>query len=332
MKCRNRVSTLFRLLSADRLRCGILRDRRCPDRDTPSTGGYGRVLSGIALVTCVFVSSFTSVARAADDAEPTYELQYKFAPGEAVRYQVEHRATVDTKIDGKRDVSKSRSVSTKVLEVQSVIGDVIKFKFLIDDVDMWQQANGQDEIRYDSTADEEVPAAYQQVASNIGKTLAVVTMNTSGKIIKRQSDKPNPDLGFGGLIFPLPTGPISVGHTWSDPKTLQLKERDGRVKQVKIQVRHELEKVSLGVATISVKTEVLTPISSATLKSQLVQQLSNGTLRFDLDAGRVLSKQMDWDETVIGFNGPSSNMKYLAKFTEQLLDTQTASKSRRPVK
>ena len=32
-----------------------------------------------------------------------------------------------------------------------------------------------------------------------------------------------------------------------------------------------------------------------------------------------MSKQLDWDETVIGFNGAASNMKYLARFTEKLL-------------
>jgi hypothetical protein len=36
---------------------------------------------------------------------------------------------------------------------------------------------------------------------------------------------------------------------------------------------------------------------------------------------------MNWDETVVGFNGADSMMKYLARFTEELLPAeQTASK------
>ena len=232
-----------------------------------------------------------------------YELKYKFTPGEEIRYVVVHRATVDTKIEGNREVSKSRSASTKVWKVESVEDDVIKFAFFIEDVDMWQQSDGRDEVRYNSLKDDEVPTQYKHVADSIGKSLAVVNVDSWGRILSRESGKSNPDLGFGAIIFPLPKGEVPIGHTWSTPKTLKLRERDGRIKLVKIQLRHRLEKVSLGIATISIQTQILTPIASAQLKSQLVQQLSNGTVRFDMDAGRVLSKVLDWTETVIGFNG-----------------------------
>lgn len=44
--------------------------------------------------------------------------------------------------------------------------------------------------------------------------------------------------------------------------------------------------------------------------AQVVQQLSNGIIRFDIDNGHMLSKQLDWDETVIGFQGANSLMEY----------------------
>ncbi|MEL7266192.1 MAG: hypothetical protein AAFP69_15465, partial [Planctomycetota bacterium] len=63
--------------------------------------------------------------------------------------------------------------------------------------------------------------------------------------------------------------------------------------------------------------------------SQLVQQLSNGTIKFDLDAGHVLSRQLDWDETVVGFQGANSMMEYQARLTEEFHTEpiQTAAKS-----
>ena len=51
-----------------------------------------------------------------------------------------------------------------------------------------------------------------------------------------------------------------------------------------------------------------------------MQQLSNGVIRFDIDNGRMLSKQLDWDETVVGFQGANSMMEYRAKLTETLID------------
>lgn len=258
----------------------------------------------------------------------TYELKYGFEPGETILYDVVHQATVDTKISGNRQVTKSRSSSTKAWEVESVEDDNIKFVHMIKSVDMYQQVDGREEVTYNSDKDAEPPEEYEHVAKSIGKPLAIVTINRNGQVIARESSSKTPDLGFGGLVVPLPKGEVKLGHTWAVPNKLKLRERDGRVKEVKTQMRYRLERVKTGVATISVKTEVLTPLNDATLKSQLVQQISNGEIKFDMDTGRVMSKQLDWTETVIGFNGADSNMKYLARFTEKLTDSpRTAQKT-----
>jgi hypothetical protein len=83
--------------------------------------------------------------------------------------------------------------------------------------------------------------------------------------------------------------------------------------------------VAAGVATIEVKTQVLSPVDDPRIRSQLVQRLQFGTIRFDVDAGRVLSKQMDTDEIVIGFQGADSIMQYLARFTEEPVEEKSES-------
>ena len=70
-------------------------------------------------------------------------------------------------------------------------------------------------------------------------------------------------------------------------------------------------------ATIAVATQVLTPINDPKLQSQLVQRLQRGTIKFDVDAGRLIHKQMDIDQAVFGFSGPDSHMQYLARLTEE---------------
>ncbi|MCA9153092.1 MAG: hypothetical protein KDA92_27515, partial [Planctomycetales bacterium] len=73
------------------------------------------------------------------------------------------------------------------------------------------------------------------------------------------------------------------------------------------------------------KTQVLTPIDDPRVQSQLIQRISKGEIRFDVDNGRILSRQLDWDEQVLGFSGADSNMKYLQRLTETLVPaTQTA--------
>src|SRR3954471_22942415 len=101
------------------------------------------------------------------------------------------------------------------------------------------------------------------------------------------------------------------------PDELRLATEDGTIKKIQTQQQFKLEKVEAGVATIAVATQVLTPINDPKLQSQLVQRLQSGTIRFDIDAGRLLHKQLDIDQQVFGFSGPESHMQYLARFTEE---------------
>ena len=104
---------------------------------------------------------------------------------------------------------------------------------------------------------------------------------------------------------------------------LRLKLDKNRYKMIKVRELYALEKVSAGVATVSILTQPLTPIHDPALEAQLIQQLSKGTIKFDLDSGRLLSKRLDWSEKVFGFQGPESSMRYDASWTEELLPSKT---------
>ena len=53
--------------------------------------------------------------------------------------------------------------------------------------------------------------------------------------------------------------------------------------------------------------------------AQLIQRASQGTIRFDIDAGRVVSQQTDLDKQVFGFRGEASTMHYETRFAESLM-------------
>ena len=76
-------------------------------------------------------------------------------------------------------------------------------------------------------------------------------------------------------------------------------------------------KVENGLATIKQRTEILTPITDAKVKSQVIQRIQHGYLKFDIQAGRLFNSRLELDERVIGFNGPTSHMHYLGRLTEQ---------------
>ena len=259
--------------------------------------------------------------RATKNVVPdSYQLRYMFRAGDNLVYRVEHVATVDTTIQGNRQTSKSRSVSTKLWQVQQVGTDgTIEFEHSIRDVDMWSQVNGREPVRYQSREGDEPPMEYEPISQTIGKPLSIVTIDQRGKVVKRDDKVQQLELGFGGLVVPLPSESVKIGATWAVPSVVRVRTADGTPKVIKTRQQYELKRVEVGVATISVKTQVLTPVRDARIRSQLIQRLSQGEIKFDVDAGRVLSKEMDWNETVVGFNGPKSNMEYVAQFTEKLM-------------
>lgn len=261
------------------------------------------------------------LVKAKDRAlEESHLLAYKFTKGELIQWKVRQLGTTKATVRGNTQTSKMRAVSTKQWKIIDVDKDGnATFVHSVLDVDMWQKVSDRQEVRYNSETDAKAPPEYMHVAKTVGVPIATVTISPSGRVIERDKTQPQINMGLGTIAVPLPVEPVKIGQSWHLSDEIRVRRRDGQQQKVKTRLLYTLKSVKTGVATISVKTEVLTPVNDPQIKSQLVQQLTNGELKFDIDAGRVLSQQIDWDETVVGFSGDDSLMQYLARFTEELI-------------
>ncbi len=250
---------------------------------------------------------------------PTYDLQYKFQPGEVVRWEIVHRAAVDTTIQGTNQTAETRSISVKAWKITDVSADRISLVHSVESIDMWQKSQGRQEVRYNSRTDDTVPAGYEDVAKAVGIPLTVLTIDRRGKVLSREDKNPQSTTNTAPITMPLPTKPVAVGHTWSVPLDVEVILHGGASKKVATRQQFTLEKVVDGLATIQVDMQVLAPLNDPAIEAQLVQRLTNGSLKFDIDRGRVVSQQMDTDRRVIGFSGAASSMHYLTRFTEEIL-------------
>ena len=260
----------------------------------------------------------------------SYVLRYKFRAAERLQWKVTHLVTVETKIQGTTQKAETRSRSTKSWQVTSVNsnGDVT-FAHIVDEIDMWQKVTGRQEVRYNSRKDNEPPPEYENAAASVGIPLSTITLKATGEIINRDDRRKTPGFGGEAVTVPLPEKAIEIGETWSNPYNIHVKLNDGTVTNIKSRQVFKLEKVVFGLATISVHTEVLTPVKDPRLRVQLVQRLINGTIKFDMDRGRVTRQRMDLDESVLAFNGADSSMRYKARFTEELVSADIVGIQRR---
>jgi len=277
----------------------------------------------------MFAAAIVSPLRAADAEKGSekYTLRYRFQPGETVRWEVEHRSNVRATVSGTTQSTETSSVSLKAWRVVDVQPDgAVTFEHRVERVDMRQKLSGRDEVRYNSETDPVPPPGFEDAAKSVGPVLATVTIDPTGKILKRGNAKPaavpsatgEPSPADGWMTIPLPPEPVPIGHAWSLPADLEIPLEGGMVKKIRAVQQFVLEDVRTGVATIRVSTDILTPITDPAVESQLVQREASGRVRFDIDAGRVLGQQMDVDKRVVGFRGDASSIHYLNRFSERL--------------
>jgi hypothetical protein len=268
-------------------------------------------------------------ATPAPNGGETIQLKYQFVPGLVISSEVTHLAKTDAKVDSSDQNSDSRTVSHKTWEVTRVDNGEMTFEYRIIDIDMSQRIGVASELRYNSKSNEQPPKQFQSAAESIGKLISTVTIDEQGMIIARSDDTNPPNLGMGDITLPVPPSPIAVGASWEIPRELRIRRDDGSLKTVRFRELFRLERVSAGVASISVRSEMLTAVTEPKEEAQVLQQLSNGTIKFDIDAGRMISKELSWDKTVVGFSGGSSMMDYSARLEEQVVKAEPSASTKR---
>lgn len=254
-------------------------------------------------------------------AAEKYTLEYKFQPDEKVRWEVVHRATVTTTIQGTTQSAQTKSTSVKVWQVSQVHenGDA-DFIHWVESIKMTNKLPNRAEIEYDSQADEQPPAGYEDAARAVGVPLTEVRLDRFGKVLERTQR--HIQLGNSEdtpIAIPLPSEPIAIGESWGEPHEITVSLQNGRQQKVTTRRRFELKAVEGDIATIGVDCQVLTPIRDPAIEAQLIQRLFAGHVKFDLAQGRLVEQKLDLDQRVLGFSGPASSMHYLMSLEERLL-------------
>ena len=312
MMCRSPFSRVTSLLAACSMAWLISLSARAGQAEEPS-GTEKQEQAAAALEAQIQQAT----ARASDKR---YLLEYRFQKGESLRMKVVQLVLMQTRVDGIDQTVESRSVSTRQWDIKDVDAEGnITFSHTIKQVSMWQKVTGKDEIRYDSTSDKKPPETYRAIAEKLGRPLSTITMSAAGRVVKRQDQARQFDAGIDSLVIPLPGKSVQPGDRWYTPEKLRIRTETGIYQAVQLRRVYQLEKVEAHVATISITTQVLTPVDNPKIKSQIVQRLQDGSIRFDVARGRIISRQLHLDQRVIGFNGPTSLVHYQARTREEIL-------------
>ncbi|HEX2473836.1 MAG TPA: hypothetical protein VHK01_03760 [Lacipirellulaceae bacterium] len=280
---------------------------------------------------------FTASATTANDSPPdppspkTYDLRYKLVTGDVLRYDVKHRASIRSTIDQTTQEAQTKTDSVKLWKITDVLpnGD-IEVMNVVESVHMLNQLPDREPTQYDSRQDKTPPPGFEDAARAVGVPLSVVRMTPAGKVLRRDVKVRQQSVEEGGqIVLRLPDKPVTIGETWDEPFDVKASLENGSTKAVQTRRRHKLTDVKSGIATIEVTYQVLSPIDPL-IETQLVQRLMEGEVKFDIEAGRVVSQKMEIDKRILGFAGPTSSMHYIMRMDETLTKGTVAKAEPKP--
>jgi hypothetical protein len=265
---------------------------------------------------------------AALESGQEFLLRYRFEPGLILRSEVTHLSKNSTRINSVLQEASSRTITDKAWRVLDADDQSTTFEYVVEAVDLSQQFGNSEEIRYNTKEPtEQVPVQFAGAVETVGKVVSTIQIDARGLVIARSDSKDPPHMGMGDITLPLPEKPVAVGATWEIPRELRIDRKDGTSRMIKFREFFKLDKVSAGVATISVRSEPLSPINDPTEEAQVMQQLSNGTIQFDIDAGRMISKELAWDHQVVSFSGPGSLLEYSSRLEDRVVSAKVEGRS-----
>ena len=276
----------------------------------------------------VAITAESSAAPAADEA-PTaekYLLRYKFAMGEVLRYEVNHATKTRNNMEGHTQEVETQSESVKSWKVTDVLPNgEMEFIHVVEWVKMSNDSPDTKANVYDSREKIAVPRGWEQVARAVDVPLSIVRIAADGKVTFREQKHPQPKTQEDmPITLGLPEGEIAVGEKWSHPYDVAVQRKSGANLQIQTRRVCKLGEVKNGVALIDVEYQILTPVDPY-VRAQLVERLTDGSVRFDIAKGRIISQEHNVDKRILGFAGKASSMHFVSRLQERLLPSEVKS-------
>ncbi|MFN7770201.1 MAG: DUF6263 family protein, partial [Planctomycetaceae bacterium] len=254
----------------------------------------------------------------------------------------QHDSRIASTANSRQEVAlnNTRTVrSYRVLEV-AITGEA-KLELQIDSVWMssqFEDADGEKSpaVVFDSTqpAGENPPPQFSVVRENVGRPQSIVTMDPQGRMLtarrlnvrEGEPAEVDPRQRMESFLLTLPTEEVAVGGSWRDPMDVPVRTEGKLMTKVRLQTTYTLEKVEGSEAHVSYKTVVLTPLEDPRVVAQLMQREMTGRFVFDLEGGRLVTREAKLDRSVVGAFGAQSNLKATAEYSEKLVPVTTAAR------
>ncbi len=250
--------------------------------------------------------------------------QFRWQTGQTLTYKVSQVTAVAEAADGGKAESASRLDLVKRWQVVDVdSAGVATLHMAVTAMRNEQTRPDKEVLLFDSdNPDKSTPELREQMGKFIGKTLAVLRVDALGRVVEVKQGSAARYEAEPPFSLVLPDAAAHEGQAWARPFTLVLDPPQGTGEKHEAAHKYTCIKLADGTATVAVKTAFKALPESVQDRLPLVQKEAEGTVVFDLAAGRVLSASFTVDQTVENHQGPGSSYRFRSRHTEELLQPQ----------
>jgi len=282
------------------------------------------------------VNSAEQESVTATEPEETYVLRYQFSDGQQLRYRSEQESTVDAQAEGARKTDVSKVEQQRLFTVNDVTDEGIAHLVMqFEHVRMQIQSDDKPPVVFDTTMKpSEIPRLFQQAAHRLKGSAARYKLTATGKVATEEtdaaeveSDDKTPENDASTFLIPLPAEAVAIGDTWKSESTVTVRVTAEISRDVVILQTFRLKDVQDGIATISFHSSVKSKTPSVTVRAQLIQASPRGVVEFDIERGLMLTREIKFDETVLGALGPRTVLASWGKTRERLLESPEPAKT-----
>lgn len=255
----------------------------------------------------------------------TADWRFHWKTGDVLTYRVEQATSASEVVDGKKTETTAKLGNTKRWQVLGVDGKgIATLQLSLTALRIEQVAPDGEVLLFDSAnPDKSTPQMREQLSKYLGAPLAVLRIDSKGRLIEVKESKFGPPSRFESELpfgVTLPDGPTEVGKTWERAYAVTLEPPQGTGEKFDAVQRYMCKSVQGAAVMIGMMTHIKSLPAALLDQVPLLQMQPEGEVIFNIQTGRLQSAVLKVNKELKNHQGEGSSYQFQSTYSEQIVE------------
>jgi hypothetical protein len=271
-----------------------------------------------------FLLTMLAAGMLAASAAAQTPVRFVWRQGETLTYRVEQTTSASDVVEGQKTETSSKMTTVKHWQVLAVDGaGVGTLQLSVASLHFEVKTPKNTTLLFDSTQpDKSDPQLQEQLGKYVGSTLAVLRVDSLGRVVEVKESKQTPASRFESelpFVIQLPATQLQPNSTWQRSYQVTLEPPHGagdKFEAIQTYVCRQIESASVA---ITVATAIKNLPTSQLDQVPLLELQPEGEVVLDAATGRLRSAHLHIDKEFKGLQGEGSSYHFQSNYSEELV-------------